>query len=221
MAGKLQRILCLLLLLAVGTGLLVAVVHWRDEAASVLGLSDYVRDDAIVASVLKAIAMILIGAPLAALLWTVIGLGDNASRKDQSGMKILRLKAGARYGLTLCSLCLAAVAVAGALESERLAATIFISIFAVFSVLAATWIWFARVRFNTTELFVLTWYGREQRFEWAHLSNIETDQGSREYKLLFEDGRKATISFFFAGVGEVMRIANTRLAGHSDYSQHR
>ena len=70
---------------------------------------------------LRFVFAIVIGGPLAALLWSLMALGQDRVDEDIHGYTTLRLKAGMRVTLPLLSLGLAVLMFYGATEIEGLA----------------------------------------------------------------------------------------------------
>jgi|GEM_PF-2426976 len=208
-----KKVIFLLLILAIGLGVFVAGALHLDRLEPLLLRLGIDPDHWIVEEALRAVGVVVIGAPLAVLLWTLAGLGSNAATTDIHGDTVLRLKAGSRFGFAVLALFLAGVSFfAVAIDDEAtLAFKVIVPVFGLAFAYAAILFLVAKVRFNNTTLFVTGISGRLKSYQWADLQDIKTNTDAKEYIFIFRDGRKARVSFFYQDLRRLMGTAYARL----------
>lgn len=76
---------------------------------------------------------------------------------------------------------------------------------------AALWIILARVRYDSVEMINTHWNLGQRHYAWRDLRDIRFDQDRNEVHFLYTEGRKATISTFYAGIDELTNLAFSHL----------
>ena len=207
-----KQVLFLLLLLAIGAGAFAALAVNLDRLDPVMLRLGLDPDGWVLEELLTVVAVIVIGVPLGAVLWAVASLGSEGASTDVDGYKVLRLKAGTRYGFAVLSLLLAGLCFyAVATDAEAtLAFKIIVPGFGVSLVYVAVLLLVAKVRYDGAKVWVTHFNGRLRRHDWADLTDIRTNAEGREHQLIFRDGRKARISFYYQDVSALMTLANRK-----------
>lgn len=103
-----KRIVFLLAWIALGVGTFGALALNRDLVDSYVVTWGFDPENAVwTRGVLKAVAIVLFGTPLVALLWTFASLGSDRAGTDIHGYTVLRLRAGTRFFFSFLMLGLA------------------------------------------------------------------------------------------------------------------
>ena len=204
-----KQVLFLLLLLAIGAGAFAALALNLDRLSPWMLRVGLEPDGWVTEELLSVVAVLVIGVPLAALLWTIAGLGSERSSTDIHGYTVLRLKAGTRYGFAVLALLLAAVSFYAVAtdETTTLAFQIAVPIFGALFLFAGFLLLVAKVRYDNSKICVTHFTGRLRCHDWADLVDIRTNSEGREHHLIFRDGRKARMSFYYQDVQSVMALA--------------
>ncbi|NNL35784.1 MAG: hypothetical protein HKP29_08625 [Silicimonas sp.] len=205
-----KRVLVLVLFLALVACALVAAGKNRDVIDPFLRAYGINPQSEWFEQAMRFVFTIVIGAPLAALLWTLMAMGQNRTDKDIHGYTILRLKTGMRVTLPLLSLGLAVLMFYGSGEIDGVVAQIFVQSFGVLFLWAGWVVLSARIKFDGMTLMAPNIFTRMISHDWADLDEIRTLRDSREYLLVFRDGRKVKISFFYSGVDQLIWLANQK-----------
>ncbi len=167
--------------------------------------------------VLKALAIVLFGAPLGALLWLIAGMGSDSPGTDVHGYRLLRLRAGSRWFFSIASAALACLFLFVATEdSDNLIFQGFMIAFGLAFLFGAFWLFAAKIRYDNSTIYVTEYTGASRRHDWADLEKIEVNQQAMEYHLIFRTGRKARVSFMYQGVDDLMALAWDKLNGITD-----
>ena len=207
-----KQVLLALVLLAIGAAVFAALALNRGLVEPHLLDLGIDPEGPWLRAALKAVGTIFIGVPVALLFWSIAGLGSGAAGTDIHGYTILRLRSGSRYFLSAASLALAGLFLFVAAEDvEGLLWTAFMSVFGVFFLFGAWFIWTARVSYDNRTIAATQYTGTSRRHDWSDLVMIERRDEQHEFILRFRTGRKARISFFYQGVGELMALAERKL----------
>lgn len=162
--------------------------------------------------ILKAVAIALIGMPVAGLMWSIAALGSTKATVDIHGYIVLRLRSGARYFFSVASIGFAGLFIFVATEeSDNIFFNLFMVAFGLAFMFGGVWIFIAKVRYDNSTLFVTEYTGATRRHEWADLEGLEVNDQAQEFHLLFRTGRKARISFYYQGVNDLIRVAEDKL----------
>lgn len=208
--------------ITVGAFALVAYVaqhpEWWEPALEARGID---RDDHAFRSGAKLVLAIVVGIPLTALIHAIGTLGSNRSRTDIHGYKVLRLRAGTRYFLTFSTLCIAAVFFALPIVDPTTRAPWVFQAGGVVAVFFAFVMLTAKIRYDNATLSVSSNFGGRRHFDWSDLSEIRELPHTREYVLVFKNGKKASISFRYAGIDELIETARAKLGAYAGTARSR
>ncbi len=207
-----KKILLCFLLLAIGVGAFAALVWNRetvDETLIMYGIDP--ANSFWTRGILKAIATVLVGLPIAALLWTIVGLGRDEGSTDNHGFTVLRPMAGVRYVISPLAFALSAGFVFAAFDSDQALFAAFMLTFAAGFLFGGFWIFFAKVKYDGTAVYVPKYTGVVQRYEWIDLQTIEPNKDAQEFHLIFSGNRKARVSYYFAGVQGLIELAWSKI----------
>ncbi len=162
--------------------------------------------------ILKIVATVLVGVPIAGLMWSIAALGSDRAGTDIHGYTTLRLRAGARYFFSVAAFALAGLFIFVATEdSDVLAFNLFMIAFGCAFLFGGIWILIARVRYDNMAIFATEYTGIVRRHEWADLEALDINREAQEYHLRFRTGRKARISFYYQGVNDLIALAEEKL----------
>ena len=161
--------------------------------------------------VLTVAAMLLVGAPLTIFLYSLAAMGSDQAGRDIHGYTELRLKSGTRMVALIAVGFLLFVFAMAFSESATLVGQIFCFSFGMFFLWGGVWLWRVRLRFDNSVLLAPDYLGRVHRHEWRDLERIESNKEAMEYHLWFSTGKKARVSYFFAGLDQVMIQAQEAL----------
>lgn len=140
---------------------------------------------------MRIVATVAIGPPVAFFIFALFSAGTDKAIENRQGMTVMHLRSGAR--------------IFGAFLSWALAP------FALFFLVAGLFCLIARVSYDNYELYAIDYLFRAQRYNWSDLQRITYVPEQHEFHLLFDGDRKARISSFYAGVYELIALADRKL----------
>lgn len=177
--------------------------------------------------VLGALGTLLLGLPVSGVLWSLVNLRSEQPDVKQGEFTELRLTAELRVALALFCLVLACaafgsmlyipalVAVAPVFSTFPISAEPYVqfcaALLGLVSAYAFWWLRFARLWFNEQRLYLSDYFGATRRFEFSQLTGLEASDLRLEHQILFEEGRRARVSFFFRGVEPLLRLIRAKL----------
>lgn len=209
------RVIVYLLLTCAAFGM-VAFMAWHPELwRPLLGSYGIDQQGAILNAALKAAVTIVVGVPLTALIRAILRLGADRGRADIHGYAVIRLRAGARWFLLLGSLAGAALFFAMpildpgsgmALAFQAAGVTVL-----VFGLVAVT----AKIRYDNATLASYALFRGWRRHDWADLVGVEDVPALKSHVLRFRTGRKESISYRYAGLDDLIGLAQAKLDAHA------
>lgn len=215
------RILTLLAITAGAFALMASVAlhpEWWEPTLEAQGTD---RDSQEFRRGLRLILAIVVGVPLTALIHAIGRLGSNRARTDIHGCKVLRLRAGTRYFLTFSTLCIAALFFALPIVDPTTKAPWAFQAAGAVTVLFALVLLTAKIRYDSATLSVTGNLGGRKRFDWADLTDIQEVPDLKRYVLVFKNGKKASISFSYAGIDDLMETAQAKLEAYAGTARSR
>lgn len=206
----------LFLFLSVGAVALIATIAWHPEwwrpTLEAYGIEE---DSQTFRALAKGLIAIVLGIPLTVLIYAIGHLGSNAGKTDIHGYTVLRLKAGTRYFLSLAGLALASLFFALPILDPETKAPWAFQAGGLFFVFAAFMIFSAKIRFDQSTIWVTNNFGMLRQYAWADLVEIRDEPEQNQIRLVFRNGKKPTISYYYAGLGALIETARTRLDAHA------
>ena len=215
------RVLTLLAITACAFALVAYVAQHPEWWEPMLEAQGIDRDSRTFRSGAKLILAIVVGLPLTALIHAIGRLGSNRARTDIHGYKVLRLRAGTRYFLTFSTLCIAAMFFALPIVDPTTKAPWAFQLGGIVTVFFALVLLTARIRYDNATLSVSGNLGGQKRFQWADLTDIQELPDLKRYVLVFKNGRKASISFNYAGVDDLIETAQAKLGAYARIARSR
>lgn len=215
-----SRVLLFLCLTIAGFGF-SAWAAWHPElwepALEQLGIE---RGSRLFDAVLKGFAATIAAAPALALLNAIARLGGDEGRIDIHGYTVVRLRTGTRWFLALAMPALAALFFAMPMIEPERTPWMFRGaglVVLAFGLLAIT----AQLRYDGRGLSTYVLLRGWRQFEWADLQEIRDVPQARTVELLFRNGRKASISYRYAGFEALLDTAQARIDAHAGASRGR
>jgi hypothetical protein len=209
----------LLFALTVGSLGLIAFTAWHPELWEPwLESNGITRDDQVFRTGLKAILAVVLGVPLTALIFAIRNLGSDRSQRDIHGYTVLRVKTGTRWFTVISCLGLAALFFTypmidpaapypWAFWAAGTLCLVFIPV-----------ILNAKVRYDDSTLLVSNSFPAKTVHHWSDLSSIRDVPEMKHYLFTFKNGKKATVSYSYAGVGALLETAKSKLTAHGGHA---
>lgn len=208
------RVLFLFLITAAAFGLVVFTA-WRPELWEPwLDAHGITRDDPLFRKGLKPVLAIVLGIPLVALIYAIGRLGSDRPQRDLDGYTVLRLRAGMRWFTTISCLGLAALFFAYPMVDPVAPIPWAFQAAAVFCLLIIPVMLKAKVRYDNSTLSVSNSFGGSSRFRWSELMEVRAVPEMKHYLFVFENGKKASVSYSYAGLDDLLGTAQSKLGAH-------
>jgi len=205
-----RNVLRSLLALLIGGAAFFAIGYFgRDFLPE--ALQSWFANSLIFKAALKALAVILVGIPVAYFTASLLGLGGETTRKDIMGATIMRLKAGTRWFCVIFGLGLAGLMILAMGEAENPVALILYGPFLVLFLGLAAWVIKARVQYDHYELVVTDYWLRDRAYRWGDLERVDYVRENLKYHLHFSGGRKVRVSIVFAGLDPFLQTAYAKI----------
>ncbi len=200
------------LVLTLGAVAIIAMIAWNPEwwrpTLDAYGIEE---DSQTFRALAKGLIAIVLGIPLTVLIYAIGHLGSNAGKTDIHGYTVLRLKAGTRYFLSVAALGLATMFFALPIIDPETKAPWAFQAGGLFFVFAAFAIFFAKIRFDQSTVWVTNNLGVLKQYAWADLTEIRDEPEQNQIRLVFRNGKKPTISYHYAGLGSLIETARSGL----------
>ncbi|SIN98556.1 hypothetical protein [Vannielia litorea] len=207
-----SRVLFFLLLTAGATGLLAHVALNPQLWEPWLADRGITRDSATFRTGLKLVLAIVPGLPLAALIYAIARLGSDRAQTDIHGYTVLKLRAGMRWFSTLSCLGLSALFFAYPMVDPHSPAPWAFQAVAVVCLFAIPVLLKARVRYDNATLEVANTLGGRSRHNWSDLTEVRDVPPLKAWELRFSTGKKASVSYHYAGLEGFLDTAQSKLA---------
>lgn len=160
---------------------------------------------------MRIVATVAIGPPVAFFIFALFSAGTDKAIENRQGMTVMHLRSGARIFGAFLSWALAALFVLGPYLDGGPIISLLLAPFALFFLVAGLFCLIARVSYDNYELYAIDYLFRAQRYNWSDLQRITYVPEQHEFHLLFDGDRKARISSFYAGVYELIALADRKL----------
>ena len=205
------RVLYLLLLTAAAFGLVVFAAWHPELWEPWLDAHGITRDDFVFEKGLKLILVIVVGVPLTALIYAIGRLGSDRGQKDIHGYTVLRPRAGTLWFMTISCLGLAALFFAYPMVDPASPYPWVFQAAGLLCLLAIPVILNAKVRYDGSTLSVSNSFGGRSTHHWSDLADIRQVPEMKHYLFTFKDGKKATVSYSYAGLGDLLETARSKM----------
>ena len=205
------RVLVLTLVTVAALGLVVVIAWNPDLWEPWLQAQGIARDTPLFNGGLKLGLAVVVGVPLAALIHAIGQLGSDRTQRDIHGQTVLRLKAGTRWFTVFACLCLAALFfVYPAIDPAApypwaFQAAGLLCLFCIPVMLTA------KVVFDATTISVSNSVGGRSVHTWADLVDMKEMPELKCWLLTFRTGKKAMISYRYAGLATLRAMAERKL----------
>jgi len=209
------RVLYLLLITAAAFGLVVFTAWNPDLWEPWLDAHGITRDDFIFEKGLKLILVIVVGVPLTALIYAIGRLGSDRAQRDIHGYTVLRLRAGTLWFMTISCLGLAALFFAYPMVDPVSPYPWAFQTAGLLCLLVIPVILTAKVRYDGSTLNVSNSFGGRSTHHWSDLADIRQVPEMKHYLFTFKDGKKATVSYSYAGLGDLLETARAKMDVHT------
>lgn len=201
---------------------LVTFAAWHSELwepwLDAQGIS---RDDPVFRNGLKLGLVIILGLPLTALIHAIGQLGSDRSQSDIHGYKVLRLKAGSLWFKTIACLCAAVLFLGYPMLDPQAPHPWAFQAAGVFCLLCVPVFLTARVRFDDSTLSVSNALGGRSAHHWSDLADIREVPQLKHYLFIFRNGKKARISYSYAGLDDLIKTARSKIRDHAGTAEGR
>ena len=214
-AHAMSRVLLLLLITALAIGMVVALAWSPDLWKPWLEGLGLTQDDAVFRQGLKVALGIVVGIPLAALLFAIGRLGPDRTQTDIHGYTVLRPKAGTRWFLTLGALFGAALFFGYPMLDPQARAPWMFQAAGAFCLLVIPVALGSKIRYDNSTLSVSRFLGDRSVHAWSDLVEIREIPEMNHYRLAFRNRKSASVSYNYAGVEELIATARAKLAGRA------
>ncbi|MBL9050142.1 MAG: hypothetical protein JNK19_08535 [Tabrizicola sp.] len=202
-------------LTAVAFGL-VAFIAWHPELWEPwLDAQGITRDDPVFLRGVKVMLVVVLGVPLTALIYAIGRLGSDGTQKDIHGYTVLRLKAGTLWFMTIaCIGCAFLFFAYPELDPEAPHPWAFqaAGLFCLFCIPVFL---NAKVRFDASTLSVSNSFGGRSTHHWADLVDVREVAEMKHYLFTFRNGKTARVSYSYAGLGELLETAKSKINVHA------
>ncbi len=165
---------------------------------------------------LKLILVTVVGVPLTALIYAIGRLGSDRGQRDIHGYTVLRLRSGTLWFTTISCLGLAALFFAYPMVDPVSPYPWAFQAAGLFCLLVIPVILNAKVRYDGSTLSVPNSLGGRSTHHWSDLADIRQVPEMKHYLFTFKSGKKATISYSYAGLGELLETAKSKMDAHRD-----
>lgn len=172
------------------------------------------RDDLVFRNGLKLILVVVVGAPFTALIYAIGRLGSDRTQKDIHGYTVLRQKAGTLWLATISCLGLAALFFAYPMVDPVAPYPWAFQAAGLFCLLAIPVILKAKVSYDDSTLSVSNSFGGRSSHHWSDLMDIREVPQMKHYLFAFKNGKKATISYSYAGLTDLIATAESKMEVH-------
>jgi hypothetical protein len=160
---------------------------------------------------LRLVATVLIGPPVVFLIVSLFSAGSDKVSEDRDGLTVLRLRTGARVFGVLLGWALAALFFLGPYYDGGILLSLILAPFGLFFFVGGLWCLIAVVKYDRHKVFATDYLFRLRRYNWSDLLDVIYVPEAYEYHLLFQGGSKARVSTFYAGAGELIRFAQSKV----------
>ena len=205
------RVLPLFVITSAAIGLVVYMAWHPELWEPWLADQGITRSDPEFRKGLKLVLAIVLGVPLTALIYAIGQLGSDRSQTDIHGQTVLRLRAGTRWFTTISCLGLAALFFAYPMVDPAAPAPWAFQAAGGFCLLAIPVILKAKVRYDNSTITVSNSFGGSSSFHWSELTDIREVPQMKHYHFVFKNGKKASISYSYAGLGDLLQTAREKL----------
>lgn len=215
------RVVALLLLTGIGFGLVAYLGMHRDLWEPQFNAYGLERDGRAGRMVLKAFVVIVVGVPLSALIYAVVGLGADKGKKDIHGYTVIRPKAGMRFFAVVASVGLAALFFAYPVVDPDAAFPWAFQLASAGILLAGFVILTGKIRYDQSTVATFNPLTGWRQHEWSQLSEVKDRPEHKDYLLRFRTGRKMSISYRYAGLEDFLETARAKQGGHAGIARGR
>jgi hypothetical protein len=209
------RALLFLLLTACAFGLVAWTAFHRELWEPALAAQGIERDSQSFRILVKVFVVAVVGVPLTGLIHAICMLGSNRGATDIHGYTVLRPRMGTRCFLIVAALGLAALFFAYPMvDPETQAPWAFQAggvAFLLCGLVAVT----GKVRYDGRTVGTFNMIRGWRQHDWADLAEIRDMPQVKEFVLLFRNGRKASISYRYAGIDDLLDTARAKLDSHA------
>lgn len=206
-----RRVLYLLFITAAAFALVVYTAWHPELWEPWLDAHGITRDDLMFQKGLKLILVVVVGAPLTALIYAIGRLGSDKGQWDIHGYSVLRLRAGIRWFTTIACLSLAALFFAYPLVDPVFPDPWAFQGTGALCLLVIPVILNAKIRYDGSTLSVSNSFGGRSIHRWSDLTDIRQVPELKHYLLTFRNGKKATISDSYAGLDALLETARSKM----------
>jgi hypothetical protein len=160
---------------------------------------------------LKIILVVVLGVPLTALIYAIGRLGSDRTQRDIHGYKVLRLKAGSLWFKTIACLCAAALFFGYTMMDPLAPHPWAFQAAGLFCLFCIPVFLKAMVRYDDSTIIVSNSIGGRSIHHWSDLADIREVSEMKHYLFTFKNGKNAKISYSYAGLGELLETARSKL----------
>lgn len=209
------RVLCLLVITAAAFGLVVFTAWHPELWEPWLDAHGITRDGLSFRKGLRLILVIVVGLPLIALIYAIRRLGSDRAQRDIHGFTVLRLKAGTLWFTTISFLGLATLFIAYPMVDPTVPSPWAFQVAGLLCFLGIPVMLNAKLRYDGSTLAISNSFGGRSVHRWSDLTDIREVPEMKHYLFTFKSGKKASISYSYAGLGGLIETAQSKLEVHA------